>query len=526
MSWTKTADLADLDRKGRTVVRVNGRQIALFRVGEQIHACNNRCPHEGYPLVEGDVDPSCLLTCNWHNWKFDLRDGRNLYGGDGLRIYPVEVRGDAVWVDLTDPPADVQAATVIEHLREAFDDNSYDRMAREVARWRRLGRDPLDLVRRAIGWAHERMEFGATHAFAGTVDWVTLYDESSGNDDRQLVAILESIGHMADDVLRQPAHAFTTARRDWLRQSFLDAVESEDEDGAIALLAGGLDNGRPLDDMLSAVETAALAHYRDFGHALIYTDKFRQAIARLGGDVAAPLLKSLVRGFCYGVRDDQIPEFRRYRDFLTGWTGGGTRTRANGEADFRGLGVNPSMEKTVAAGAELTPDTLFDRLLRTSAANMLTYDMAYQRHIDGPIRDNVGWLSFTHAFTFADAIGQVCARRPELWPAALLQLACHNGRNAKYADAMHVGNEWRVEDPPAFIEQAIDGLYDHGLDEYIVSVHHLKTLLATRRLMAGGIAEETASLMAAALNRFVNSPLKRRHTLRTAHQARAFVAEE
>ncbi|MEQ9349161.1 MAG: hypothetical protein RII27_01330, partial [Alphaproteobacteria bacterium] len=50
--------------------------------------------------------------------------------------------------------------------------------------------------------------------------------------------------------------------------------------------------------------------------------------------------------------------------------------------------------------------------------------------------------------------------------------------------------------------------------------------LATRRLMAGGIAEETASLMAAALNRFVNSPLKRRHTLRTAHQARAFVAEE
>ena len=51
-----------------------------------MHACNNRCPHEGYPLVEGALDAeSCILTCHWHNWKFDLRTGANHYGGDNLR---------------------------------------------------------------------------------------------------------------------------------------------------------------------------------------------------------------------------------------------------------------------------------------------------------------------------------------------------------------------------------------------------------------------------------------------------------
>jgi len=233
-----------------------------------------------------------------------------------------------------------------------------------------------------------------------------------------------------------------------------------------------------------------------------------------------------VRGFCYGVRDDQVPEFHRYTDFLARWTGGGTSASLSDTTDFRGLGVNPSMEKTVALSSEVAPEALFDKLLQANAANMLTYDMAYQRHIERSIRDNVGWLSFTHALTFADAIHEVCARRPDLWPDALLQLACHNGRNAKYSDATNIGNDWRVEDPPAFIDQAIDGLYDHGIDEYIVSVHHVKTLLATRRLMANRLSDETVSLMAAGLNRFVNSPLKRKHTLRTAHQAQAFIAEE
>ena len=61
-------------------------------------------------------------------------------------------------------------------LREAFDDNDYQRMARELARLRQLGADPLQALTSAIHWSHDHLEFGWTHAYAATADWLTLYD--------------------------------------------------------------------------------------------------------------------------------------------------------------------------------------------------------------------------------------------------------------------------------------------------------------------------------------------------------------
>ena len=92
-TWTLAMPLSKLADGGRKVLRIAGKQIALFRRGEQIYACNNRCPHEGYPLSEGDLDGECVLTCNWHNWKFNLETGENLYGGDRLNVYPVDRPG-------------------------------------------------------------------------------------------------------------------------------------------------------------------------------------------------------------------------------------------------------------------------------------------------------------------------------------------------------------------------------------------------------------------------------------------------
>ena len=102
----KVADLADLDAKGLKVVKVGRKQIVLFKTDAGIYACNNRCPHEGYPLAEGHLADGCVLTCNWHNWKFDLESGETLIGGDRLRRYPVVVKGSEIWLDVGDPPAD------------------------------------------------------------------------------------------------------------------------------------------------------------------------------------------------------------------------------------------------------------------------------------------------------------------------------------------------------------------------------------------------------------------------------------
>ena len=107
-TWKLVTTLSELDDGGCRVFRVSGKQIALFSRAARIYACNNRCPHEGFPLSEGDLGDDRVLTCNWHNWKFNLESGENLYGGDRLRVYSVEIRGDEVWIDLAEPPITVR----------------------------------------------------------------------------------------------------------------------------------------------------------------------------------------------------------------------------------------------------------------------------------------------------------------------------------------------------------------------------------------------------------------------------------
>ena len=95
----------DLERRGRRVVRKGGKQILLIASGGRVFAVANRCPHEGYPLSEGTLGPACVLTCDWHNWKFDLASGEALVGRDPVRTYPVEPRDGEIFLDLADPPA-------------------------------------------------------------------------------------------------------------------------------------------------------------------------------------------------------------------------------------------------------------------------------------------------------------------------------------------------------------------------------------------------------------------------------------
>ncbi len=69
-SLIRAGSLGDMRHKGRLLVKAAGRQIAIFLIpgaDDAIHACNNRCPHEGFPLIEGSISEACELTCNWHN---------------------------------------------------------------------------------------------------------------------------------------------------------------------------------------------------------------------------------------------------------------------------------------------------------------------------------------------------------------------------------------------------------------------------------------------------------------------------
>ena len=103
-------------------------------------------------------------------------------------------------------------------------------------------------------------------------------------------------------------------------------------------------------------------------------------------------------------------------------------------------------------------------------------------------------------------------------------MACFSGRNAPLHRRRGDGEAWQVEDTDAFLEAAVEGLYDHGAGEFIVSVHLLKTVLAAREEVRADPPAEVANLLSAGLNRFLHARLKRRQVRRSVYQAMKYVA--
>ncbi|TQV79700.1 Rieske (2Fe-2S) protein [Denitrobaculum tricleocarpae] len=529
MAFVRAGSYSELSKKGSDLVRLEGKQIVLFDGPKGVFACNNRCPHEGYPLKEGSLTDGCILTCNWHNWKFDLESGDTLVGGDTLRRYPVRIDGDEIWLDLTEPPLEEKVAAAEANLREAVDKHEYDRIARELSRLSLAGADPLEALRKVIAWQHDRFEFGTTHAIAAAPDWLAirqrLLDQGvDGRDDAAaaLVPLVESIGHFAWDALREPHFPFAGGTAPYDAGAFVAAMEAEDEDQAVRLLRGALEAGLTFADLEPAFARAALAHYADFGHSAIYVLKTGELIDALGPEVAEPLSLALTRSLIYASREDLLPEFRHYADVLGRWADAGTRGVA--PTDFVGLSVEQALERALESGGAVEP--LYAALLGANAHNLVSFDLPLQGRTTGSISNNVSWLDFTHGVTFSNAVRHLCGRSPELWPQGLLQMACFAGRNARYIDRHFDMSPWRVTDPVAFVCHNVGNLLDHGQFEYIVSCHQVKLTMAVADELAAGPAAETAQTLAAGLNRFLNSPLKRRHSLRTARQAMAFVAIE
>jgi nitrite reductase/ring-hydroxylating ferredoxin subunit len=218
--------LAELKAKGKAVVRRAGRQILLLHNGAEVFACAGRCPHEGYPLLEGALQ-GCVLTCNWHNWKFDLSSGATLIGGDALTLYPVKLEAERVFLEVAPPDPARRRDEILRSLARALEDDDQNRLLREAARLQSLGADPAEAVRHAVRWLAERLEFGMTHALAGAPDWLRLHDGATAADER-LAALGEILGHIAEDGRGGKTCAFAAGELTWSEAAFLEAIEAED----------------------------------------------------------------------------------------------------------------------------------------------------------------------------------------------------------------------------------------------------------------------------------------------------------
>ncbi|MFY7959396.1 MAG: hypothetical protein ACOVVK_04890, partial [Elsteraceae bacterium] len=319
-------------------------------------------------------------------------------------------------------------------------------------------------------------------------------------------------------------HPYPEGEKPWSAEQFLRAVEAEDEAAALPLLRGALAAGQSVETLFPVFLEAALAHYADFGHSLIYVVKTRELAARLGPGSDFALLAPLVRSLIMAGRDDLIPEFRDYALRLKEW---GKPLKDAPPIDPKALRrttAKSAMALVASWSGVQACETIFAALLETGAWQLLHVNEAHLNAIDVKLAETVGWLDFTHTLTFAEAGLRAVETRPDLWPALLLQIACFVGRNAAYCDAEQDTARFRVDEAEAFIAARTQALFDHGRDRFILSAHLVKTLLAAEKLTK--TCPDQAPMVLAAVNRFLTAAIKRRHLLRVAKQMRAFVAEE
>ena len=245
--WIRALDASDLTPDRPRTIKTEGKQIVLFRVAGQadgadaprvdngagddageIWAIDNRCPHEGYPLSTGMLKDG-ILTCEWHNWKFRLCDGKCVLGGEDVRHYPLQIRDDGgIWLDLAEPPAEERFPALYQSLEDAFFENDWGHAGRTIERLLVGGEDPLTILGFGCDWAARHTPYGFDHGMAVAADMAEILASESGQSPGSV--ILQALSLMVEPNLRRPERALAGPQpsdRELVAGDNWEAVEDE-----------------------------------------------------------------------------------------------------------------------------------------------------------------------------------------------------------------------------------------------------------------------------------------------------------
>jgi nitrite reductase/ring-hydroxylating ferredoxin subunit len=100
MAFLRAAKMEEVPAGTIREYAIEGKVVALANVGGKLFAINNVCLHRGGPLGEGELEGQ-KVTCPWHGWQYDVTTGKLVANpAVGVETFPVEVRGDDIFVDI------------------------------------------------------------------------------------------------------------------------------------------------------------------------------------------------------------------------------------------------------------------------------------------------------------------------------------------------------------------------------------------------------------------------------------------
>lgn len=415
--WVHTIPVESLPEEGGRLFSYLDKRLALFRTPRGVFATDNRCPHEGYALVRGDVKQG-VLTCAWHNWKFDLESGQCLFGGENVRSYPVEIRNGIIHVDVHDPAPEIVRPQLFRSLVEAMDDLDFGRIARDTMRLQRIDTPLPEIVREGVRYAAPRAEYGWDHSLATLSDCLRLAAMFDGS--LRSLPIIQGLAVASEDQVRRPlrsqpepvdvVRAFGSLE-DGLR-AFPRLVDDEQVDQAEALFRGLLAAGATRAQLKHALLSAVTDHFLGYGHPMIFTQKAFEMLDTIGWNEADTVLSPLVPEITWSTRYDRLPYMRR---FLRTWDQAEldldvlARAPRNGHdwhADaYRRALLDGSPEESFTSLREgleagVAVERLIDHTSRAAAERLSRFDI----DIDLDDTNEWGWLDVTHTLTYTDAL--------------------------------------------------------------------------------------------------------------------------
>ena len=414
--WVRATTLAELSEHGRARLAHGDKRIAVFRGASGVRAVDNRCPHQGYSLLQGDVKGD-ILTCQWHNWKFDLaQDGKCTFGGESVRSYPVDIRGDEVWVDVTDPAPDEISPVLFASLREAMGKVEVDRIARDTARLRQVGVPLAEVVREGMRYGSARAEYGWNHSLATLTDCLMMAEAF----DRRLetLPVVQGLSVVAETQVRRPIRPRAepvdpVAAYGSIPEALAalpPLMDDEQIDAAEGLLRGLIAYGVGAAEIRTALLSAITDHFLGYGHPMIYVQKAFELLDVMGWAEADQILSPLVPVTILNTRYDKLPYMRR---FMQTWQAADLDLATLVRRQDGSASVDPGFGRAVL---DEGPDGAFDALHRalkdgvpveaildaTSAASAERF-RRFDLDLDLDDSKEWGWLDVTHTLTYLAA---------------------------------------------------------------------------------------------------------------------------
>ncbi len=255
-------------------------------------------------IVEGGV-----LTCQFHNWRFDLATGACLQGVEGVRRYPTEVVADEVFIDpATDPGATDRHEG---HLRRALELRDAEGVVRACLRLALVGGRA-----RALG---ALVEVGTAWSGRGAGDLVAELAAAMALAERGVVSQAEAWALAAVRVctaLTLRRHELPSPAASASPSVLLEALVEREEAEAVAqaLALARRDGARAVaSEWLVPVATAKLW---DRGAALVRAEALVALAPSLPESARLCALAAVVRAQVQATPDGDLPALRSSRRAL------------------------------------------------------------------------------------------------------------------------------------------------------------------------------------------------------------------